>query len=310
MKVLFCCDDYDSRRVDQHFEQEYLAALKVGLEIGLINFHAIRRREEDEAFRRLVTSFDGEQAIYRGWMLTPEEYGFVYSSLSQRNLKLITAPEQYIHCHWLPNSYPQICEVTPRTISIPIPECFDITKVLTEIQQFGGRPLIVKDFVKSRKHEWKEACYIPDSSDYAAVAQVTKRFLELQDDDLQGGLVFREFVELQPVGTHLKSGMPLTLEYRLFVFDQRVISVSPYWDADYGPASPPIEFFLPLLSQVQSPFFSCDVARRTIGEWIIVELGDGQVAGLPEQCDVPAFYQSLVEKHKNSSMSSAEKRSS
>ncbi|MGH2386983.1 MAG: ATP-grasp domain-containing protein [Chloroflexota bacterium] len=36
-----------------------------------------------------------------------------------------------------------------------------------------------------------------------------------------------------------------------------------------------------------------DVARRTDGEWTIIELGDGQVAGLPESADGLAFYAAL-----------------
>lgn len=296
MRILFCNDDFDNRSVDQLYVKEHQAALVSGLSVGLIDFNAIRRREEDDAFRRLVTSPHVERAIYRGWMLTPDEYEFLYSSLRRRNIILATTPEQYLHCHWFPNSYPTISVVTPRTVWVPTPECFDMATIKTAIRQFGGAPLIVKDYVKSRKHEWKEACFIPDSSDEASVARVVKRFLELQDDDLQGGLVVREFVELQPVGKHPKSGMPLTLEYRLFVFNGDVISASPYWDTEYVPDAPLVEEFRPVLSQVRSPFFSCDVARRTTGEWIIVELGDGQVAGLPERCDVTEFYRILSSK--------------
>ena len=36
-----------------------------------------------------------------------------------------------------------------------------------------------------------------------------------------------------------------------------------------------------------------DVAQRRDGEWLIVELGDAQVAGLPERADVRAFHQAL-----------------
>jgi hypothetical protein len=36
-----------------------------------------------------------------------------------------------------------------------------------------------------------------------------------------------------------------------------------------------------------------DVAKTKLGEWLIVELGDGQVAGLPEKLNVDSFYQKL-----------------
>lgn len=270
-----------------------MAALSAGFSTGLIDFNSIRRRNANEALRRLEPSPTPEQAVYRGWMLTPDEYEFFYSLLRQRNLDLVTTPEQYVHCHWLPNNYPEISNVTPHTVWIPTPDCFDMDKILMALHQFGGRPLVIKDYVKSRKHEWFEACFIPDSSDETSVAKVTKRFLELQDDDLQGGLVFREYLEFQPIGTHPKSGMPLTLEYRLFVVHGKVISATSYWDLDYNADVPSKDRLLSLLCNVQSPFFSCDIARRTSGDWLIVELGDGQVAGLPERCDVLDFYHQL-----------------
>jgi len=38
-----------------------------------------------------------------------------------------------------------------------------------------------------------------------------------------------------------------------------------------------------------------DVAKCTNGEWIIVELGDAQVAGLTERADADAFYEAFAE---------------
>jgi hypothetical protein len=294
MIILFCSDTFDCRSVDQHFAAEYEGAISAGFTVGLIDFNAIRRRYEGGAFRQVTAASANMPAIYRGWMLTPDEYVFLDDSLTKRGISLLTTPEQYLHCHWFPNNYPVIESVSPRSFWLPIPECFEISRTLALISQFDGIPLIVKDYVKSRKHEWKEACFIPDSSDKSAVTLVVKRLLELQDDDLQGGLVFREFCELEPVGVHPRSGMPLTLEYRLFVMDGEVVSVSPYWDADHSASVPPIEAFQPVLSRVRSPFFSCDVARQTNGSWIIIELGDGQVSGLPERCNVTEFYRTLA----------------
>jgi hypothetical protein len=36
-----------------------------------------------------------------------------------------------------------------------------------------------------------------------------------------------------------------------------------------------------------------DVARRLDGEWMIIELGDAQVSGLPREDDAGAFYEAL-----------------
>ena len=153
----------------------------------------------------------------------------------------------------------------------------------------------MKDFVKSRKHEWEEACFIPSASDRGAVERVVRRFLALQGPDLSEGLVFREFVEFEPLGRHSRSGMPLTKEFRIFFLDGLPIFRTPYWEeADYEGETPPIVHFAETASRVRSRFFTMDVAKRRDGDWMIVELGDGQVAGLPEHADLEAFYRALV----------------
>jgi hypothetical protein len=38
-----------------------------------------------------------------------------------------------------------------------------------------------------------------------------------------------------------------------------------------------------------------DVAGGRGGDWLVVELGDGQVAGLPPRADVEAFYRGLAD---------------
>jgi ATP-grasp domain, R2K clade family 3 len=151
--------------------------------------------------------------------------------------------------------------------------------------------------VKSQKHYWQEACFIPSASDRAAVERVVRRFLELQGEDLAEGLVFREFVDFEPLAQHSRSGMPLTREYRIFILDGEPIYWTEYWEeGDYGDGALPVDFFREAARLVKSRFFTMDVARRRDGQWMIVELGDAQVAGLPENADVGAFY-AVVRQH-------------
>jgi len=158
----------------------------------------------------------------------------------------------------------------------------------------GARPIVIKDFVKSRKHEWDSACYIPSTADDEAVERVVRRFLELQGDDLNEGLVFREFVALEPLAIHAKSGMPLTKEWRVFFLNGMPILTAEYWETgDYGNSTPPLAPYVELAQHVRSRFFTMDIARQTNGDWTVIELGDGQVAGLPERADVVAFYRAL-----------------
>lgn len=56
---------------------------------------------------------------------------------------------------------------------------------------------------------------------------------------------------------------------------------------------PPPDLFSDVAKAVRSRFFTMDVAQRRDGTWIIIELGDGQVAGLPETTPAPSFYAAL-----------------
>jgi hypothetical protein len=108
-------------------------------------------------------------------------------------------------------------------------------------------------------------------------------------------LVFREYVEFEPVGIHPRSGMPLTEEYRVFWLDGKPVFWAPYWaEGDYPISPPPIERFAGVAAAVRSRFFTMDLARRRDGDWMIVELGDGQVSGLPRESDAACFYETLA----------------
>jgi hypothetical protein len=248
------------------------------------------------AVRRLPPQPDPGLGVYRGWMLTPDQYRLLYEALGAKGLRLLNDPAAYQHCHYLPESYSVIEPYTPRSVWMKTKGDVSPDEIMDLLRPFGSAPVVVKDYVKSRKHEWAEACFIPSASDRATVERVVRRFLELQGDDLSGGLVFREFIEFEPLGRHPKSGMPLTKEFRLFFLDGQPIYWTPYWDeGDYAGLTPPVEQFAAVAGGVRSRFFTMDVAQRRGGDWMIVELGDAQVAGLPDHADVEGFYKALRE---------------
>ncbi len=292
MKLLFCSDPLAPREVDPAYAAEAEAASRAGTPFALVDYEALV--DEGDAARavRKVGKAEG-LAIYRGWMLTPERYGDLYDALARRGVRLINAPEAYRHAHYLPESYALIEGATPK--SVWLPKEADGTRIMEALRPFGDRPVVLKDYVKSRKHEWAEACFIPSASDRAAVERVVGRFRELQGDSLAEGLVFREFVEFEPIGAHPKSGMPLTREHRAFYLDGRPLVSFAYW-ADVGQADdgPPPEVFDAVARRIRSRFFTMDVARRKGGEWMIVELGDGQVAGLPDAAQADRLHRALA----------------
>ena len=122
-------------------------------------------------------------------MLRPETYEKLHKACRNRGLVLINDPHQYRYCHYLPESYSGIEAHTPKTVWLETSyDHVDFEVVARLIEPFGASPLVVKDFVKSQKHRWEEACFIPDASDRAQVERVVRRFVELQGTDLAGGV--------------------------------------------------------------------------------------------------------------------------
>ena len=298
MLIIFCGDPLQPRQPDSMYANEYAAAQAAGFTTGLLDFEAlVDAGDAPLALRRLPApgSIDRDTALYRGWMLKVADYERLYVALAERDIDLITTPAAYRLCHYLPAAYTLIAARTPATVWLADPLPLDFDRIMALLTPFGAAPVIVKDYVKSRKHEWAEACYIPSAADRPAVERVVRRFVALQGSDLTGGLVFRAFVSLEPLATHSKSGMPLTREYRLFWCDGQLLSATAYWEeGDYGEEVPPAEQFAAIARTITSRLFTMDIARRTDGEWIIVELGDGQVAGLPDRLDVTSFYTKLA----------------
>ncbi len=293
MRIIYCADPWDKRHPDPAYEAEVVAATEAGLAYSVVDFDILVSEENMvKAVRRVEPSPEPTLAIYRGWMLRPEVYQQLYDVLASKQLYLINTPDAYKHCHYLPESYAVIEGFTPVSVWLKTGVNVPMDTIMELLKPFGNKSVIVKDFVKSRKHEWFEACYIPSASDKQAVERIVQRFTELQGEDLNEGLVFREFIDFEQLTTHSKSGMPLTKEFRLFFLDGKLILSSEYWEeGEYGAVQPPMNLFNSIAQNVRSRFFTMDVAQRRDGVWMIIELGDGQVAGLPERADVTAFYQ-------------------
>jgi hypothetical protein len=290
--VLLPSQPFAPRIIDSDFENERGAAVAAGLTVALID-HTMVTRGAAEAAVASVPANSGE-ALYRGWMMTAREYQHLHGALDAKGVRLLNAPQAYRCCHHLPESYPLIEGKTPRSVWLPLSGSVDFDAVMALIRPFGDGPLVLKDYVKSQKHAWTEACFIPRASDRGSVERVVRRFLELQGDSLSVGLVFREFVPLRQLGTHPKSGAPLAAEFRTFWLDGELILAHRYW-GDLTPIDVPlpIEDLAGIAGRVPSRLFSMDVAFLEDGTWTIVELGDGQVTGLPSAELAPRFYVKL-----------------
>jgi ATP-grasp domain, R2K clade family 3 len=296
MNILFCDNPFENKpSVDTDFEGEFISAKQNGFVTHLFSYESLTKDKDAEfAIRRIKHRDTLQRIIYRGWMLKPNQYTLLYNALLAKNFKLINSPSEYQNCHYLPDSYKFIIGHTPKTIWLKVEnQQVNYDQLFNDIAIFGNSPLIVKDFVKSQKHYWEAACYVPSSVDKDKVKSVIERFIKLQNTDLNEGLVIREFIELNDLTVHSKSGMPLKQEFRLFFLNTQLLGCYDYWDEGEYSADehPPLDTFKDLAKNIESNFFSMDIAKTKSGDWIIIELGDGQVAGLPDKVDRLQFYE-------------------
>jgi len=294
MNILFCDNPFDNKTVDLDYQDEFSAAVKNDFKIHLFSFENLTHDNDAESATKKIKKSDNlQQIIYRGWMLNPNQYALLYDALSTKNYRLINSPTEYKNCHYLPDSYKFICGHTSKTIWLTVNnQQVNYEQVFTEIEVFGNSSLIVKDFVKSQKHYWDTACFVPSATEKQKVKSVISKFVELQNKDFNEGLVIREFIELKDLTIHSKSGMPLKQEYRLFFLNGQLLGCYDYWEEGeyFADEHPPLGMFKNIAKNIESNFFSMDVAKTKNDDCIIIELGDGQVAGLPDKVDRLHFF--------------------
>ena len=155
---------------------------------------------------------------------------------------------------------------------------------------------LIKDYVKSRKHEWNDACFIKDIEDRENTARIVNNFISRQGSSLVGGIVLRRFESLRKTGVHEISKMPLSEEYRIFILLGEILVVGDYWtDGEHIRLSQEECYWIKSIAErVKSNFVTVDLAGRTDGRLIIIEFGEGQVSGL-QQVQAEKFYREFVD---------------
>lgn len=260
---------------------------------ALLNYELLT--ENEVRVKGLAQNGKIVRMMYRGWMIPPEQYEILYDHLAAMGVYLVNTPEQYKHCHCLPEWYNSLSDITPESVWTS-----DLSdKALQQaLQNFGDSPVIVKDYVKSRKHEWYDACYIRSASDTDNALRIIHNFIERQGDSLTGGIVLRKFEPLVEVGYHPESGMPISEEYRVFFFSGQLMCVSEYWrEAGQKKSTLSKEetaWIKSLPERIDSIFFTADIARKADGSLCVMELGDGQVSGL-QGLNEDFFYRRLYD---------------
>ncbi|MEU6234854.1 ATP-grasp domain-containing protein [Kitasatospora sp. NPDC047058] len=329
--IIFPADPLNPRRPDPHFAWEARTLRELGGEPYLVDHDALLAGDAAEAVRRVPR--DRGPLWYRGWMITSAGYADLARALADRGANLLTSAAGYASAHELPGWYDVFEGATPVSSWIPLspttggpwpgpgPE-----QLADAVARLGGHgPAIVKDYVKSRKHEWDEACYVPELSDPAAVGRVVARFVELQGEFLAGGVVLRRYEEFARAGDCGPADGPgdgpgssagtveaatgadagpgagaggngeRAVEARVWWLDGEPVLVGPHPDAPGQTSDPDLTGVRPLVRALGCRFVTTDLASRSDGSgWRVVEVGDGQVSDLPRGIDASGLLTSLL----------------
>ena len=281
LNFIFCSHPLNKKSVDEDYMEEYQAA-------GLNHSCALFSYEDLEVGKLSLYGEDIKGlTIYRGWMMSPNMYENFYNLLLERGIQLINTPKEYAKYHLLPGWYKDFERCTPFSIWSESKNIQDALKLTDGLE--GA--FIIKDYVKSRKHEWYDACFIKDIRDKENTEKIINNFINRQDSNLEGGVVLRKFESLKSIGNHKDSGMPISEEYRIFVFKGEILIADNYWNDGGEVNITEDEYTLieSIISKIESSFITIDLARKTDGNLIIMEMGDGQVSGL-QQMDTYEFY--------------------
>lgn len=291
--VIMCASPISPKKPDDAYQAEYDAAKQI------TNVHLFDIFDVD---RLKLPVAESKQLIYHGWMMPPAYYEKFYNNCKAFGYELINTPAQYRGCHWFDGWYPVLGDDTPKSEII---EFSDIRTMLDQLWQFKEEnqcAVIIKDYVKSLKHDWFEACFIPREANFFEAGKVLAKFVSIKElnNDFQGNLVVRKFVDLKKIGTHEKSGMPLSKEYRTFVLDNELLPTNKYWDqGSYNPKEGPPSSVIENIADkiyngIGSKLFTIDVAQLEDGSWTCIEVGDGQVSAIPDGVDKAQFFRNLL----------------
>lgn len=191
--------------------------------------------------------------------------------------KLINSYREHCYVADLRTWYYDLGDFTPRT-------WFYMDQLPTE------GPFVLKGQTNSKKHNWRTHMFAKDK--YEAI-QVHSR---LSADGYVGyqQIYARQYVPLRKFTEGIQ-GLPITEEYRFFVLDGEVVSGAFYWsehteyiqeefDFEPDPNFVPKDFLKKIIGIVAPKvrFFVVDIARTETGDWIVIELNDGQMSGLSD----------------------------
>jgi hypothetical protein len=215
-------------------------------------------------------------AIWAGFIPSVERYTAIFDAAAAKGVRLINSPSEYQTAMEFDKFYPLLRELTPDSVVISSMDELSIVQTRLEF------PVFVKGAIKSNKDQGWAACVARDGTELAVIA----RSLLARDGRSRGKIIVRRLVRFRTLATDRQS-FPIGREYRAFVHRDEVLAYGFYWDEyrDTAALTREEEAAIKALSieaarRVGTPFIAVDIGQLETGNWIVIEVSDGQFAGL------------------------------
>lgn len=276
--LLFPSDYMDPFSVDEDMEKEYDAAEKTS-EFDLLIFDCNEWFSNEEIY---FTQDPEEEvtAIYRGWMMEPEQYARFYEKLSEKKVRLITTPEQYERFFVYPSIYPLVSEDAAKMRVFPLHEQIFLHDLEQDFEGF-----MITDYLNALRNT-----DFPDCFGFGILQEDFDKWMEkfyrYRGDLLYGGICVKEFLYLKKYGMR-------TNERRVCFFKGQPIIDMPM--SKQGDSAERVKTELVTkYSSLPGDFYYLDFVETEEDSWKIIGGGDASTMTFPENADFELFYKSML----------------
>lgn len=214
--------------------------------------------------------------LWIGFIPSADRYAAIYDEAQKKKIRLLNTPDEHLRVQEFDRLYPYIQEITPESI------------VLTQADQAAaaiaqlGLPIFVKGTVQSRKSRGWKACVAESEEE---LARLTDAYLTLTGRT-RGRVIARKLVRLRHVQSS-PQGFPFGREYRVFLYRNDILAWGYYWEGKdpleeltQEEQSAVLQMAQEASHRVGVPFVAVDIGQLENGDWIVIEMGDGQFAGV------------------------------
>lgn len=228
--IIYPADYFNLKKVDEMFTEEAENFQTNGINVYVWNGKEI----------------PSGNYLYRGWMLTEDEYKDLELFMEKNNSKLLVSLDEYLGAHYLKNWYEKLKDLTPETLFT------DLNTINETLNKSDWDKFFVKDYVKSL------------TTSNGSIANSKEDVLKIINEiDKKKGIVGG--ISLRKVEDFINDS-----EIRYFCFNGKVLS--PFGEVP--------DIVNEVSKRIDLPFYSIDVIQDKKGKEWIIEIGDGQVSDL------------------------------